>query len=144
MTFVSKSRSAILVIEDDGLMRMLYEALLSRWGHAVRCAASTSEAIAACESGFIPDAIISDYHLGEDDTGAIAIRALFDRLGRAIPATIITGEPEAIAAGDVPVLPKPVMPERLKEVVAGMLRPRTTLTPAGSDVAAASWPGKPS
>lgn len=140
MTFIRTSRPAILVIEDDMMMRLLYDALLTRWGYAVRCFASTDDAVAALESGFIPDAIVSDYHLGRVDTGVAAIRAVYHRLGSTPPATIITGEPEAVAAGDIPVLSKPVLPERLKRVIADMLRLPAPLTSSAAGKASGARP----
>lgn len=140
MAFIRTSRPAILVIEDDTMMRLLYDAVLTRWGYAVRCVASTDDAVAALESGFIPDAIVSDYHLGRFDTGVAAIRAVYHWLGSTPPAIIITGEPEAVAAGEVPVLSKPIQHERLKQVVADILRLPAPLTSSAAGRASGARP----
>jgi PAS domain S-box-containing protein len=123
----------LIVIEDDLLIRMGLEAMLEDWGHTVLGAESVEEAVHVLEGGIIPEAIIADYRLQAGTTGLDAIRAIHERLGRAIPATIVTGDtaPERLAEarnGGFRLLHKPVGPSDLRQVVAEML--------AGSSAAA--------
>lgn len=120
MANICKSRPSLLVIEDNPMICKMYDMLLTRRGCTVQCAASTAQVIDVLDQGFVPDAIISDYCLGGDDTGLAALHVLFARLGRKVPTVIITGE-DGIAAGGLPVLRKPVLPQQLEEVVTEML-----------------------
>jgi CheY-like chemotaxis protein len=86
----------------------------------VVAAASASAALAECESRqLLPDFVLSDYKLGETDTGTAAIALLRGRFGP-LPAAIVSGE--ALSASDlppgVPLLAKPLRPERLEKLLA--------------------------
>jgi PAS domain S-box-containing protein len=118
---------AVMVIEDDALIRMGLEAMIEDWGHIVLAAASVDEAIARLGRGPMPDAVVTDYRLQAGTTGLDAVRALEARLGGPIPATIVTGDtaPERLAEakrGGFRLLHKPVGPLELKEAVTAMLR----------------------
>jgi CheY-like chemotaxis protein len=123
----AKGRSGgLIVIEDDLLIRMGLEAMLEDWGHKVLGAGSVEEAVHALDGGTIPEAIITDYRLQAGATGLDAIRAIHARLGRPIPATIVTGDtaPERLAeatSGGFRLLHKPVGPSDLRQAVADML-----------------------
>ena len=75
------------------------------------------------QSGFIPDIIISDYRLRENQTGAQAIKAINEFIEKDIPAIIITGDTapdrlqEAKESG-YQLLHKPVAPSKLRSVMS--------------------------
>jgi CheY-like chemotaxis protein len=101
--------------------------MLAGWGHTVLAAGSVEEAIRVLEQGPLPDAIIADYRLQAGTTGLDAIRAIQARLGRPVPATIVTGDtaPERLVEarrGGFRLLHKPVGPANLKQAVVEMLR----------------------
>lgn len=101
--------ATVLVIDDDPEVRDAVQILLSNWGYAVVAAGTVEQAVEAAEAIETTKAadgkaqkinlILSDYRLAEDVTGADAIRAVFARIGRPIPAVIITGDtsPERIS-----------------------------------------------
>jgi PAS domain S-box-containing protein len=123
----SADTGTVVVIEDDFLIRMGLEAMLQGWGYAVLGAGSVEEAIRLVQHGPAPDAIVTDYRLPAGTTGLDGIRAVHACLGRAIPATIVTGDtaPERLAEanrGGFRLLHKPVAPADLRRAVASMLR----------------------
>jgi len=107
---------SILVIDDDPEIRESMQRLLAEWGYPVLVAASMDEAVAAAGAHQADiSLILSDYRLGRTATGIEAIAAVTRRLGREVPAVIITGDtsPEPLAqaaAHGFPVLHKPLEP----------------------------------
>jgi CheY-like chemotaxis protein len=117
----------ILVIEDNIITQRLYIELLTNWGYYACTADSTPQAVGMLKSGWVPDAIISDYNLGPSDTGITAIATIEGLLGRKVPAVIITGEwhlPDI----DIPVFSKPLAPSHLKQILVALLRTSTRAT----------------
>lgn len=110
----------IVLIEDDRNARTATQMWLQERGATVVAAASAQAALADCEARQIqPDFVLSDYKLGDTDTGTEAIALLRARFGP-LPAAIVSGE--ALTAGDlpagVPLLTKPLRPERLEQLLA--------------------------
>jgi two-component system, sensor histidine kinase len=116
----------LMVVEDDAIVRLGLEATLEALGHTVLGAQSVAEAVVLVRRQ-PPDAILADYRLHEGATGLQAIRAIHTELGRAIPATILTGDTAAerlaeAKAGGFRLLHKPVAMLDLQGAVADMLR----------------------
>lgn len=116
-----------LIVDDDANIRGGLSALLREWGCLCSGAESIEEALALARDE-TPDIIISDYRLRESLTGAQAIEALRRQAGTDIPALLITGDTaperlrEALASG-VPLLHKPLPPERLFAEMLKLLEP---------------------
>lgn len=111
---------AIVLVEDDRAARTATELWLREHGASVVAAADLETALEGCERlPLVPDYLLCDYHLGGGRTGVQALLALRERFG-ALPAAIISGE--ALTAADlppgVPLLAKPLRPERLLELLA--------------------------
>jgi signal transduction histidine kinase/ActR/RegA family two-component response regulator len=112
----------VLVIDDDGAVLLGMTQLLHSWGCTVDKADSIKKAVALAQLQ-TPHAVISDYRLREQRTGAEAIAALRGLLGDDLPAMLITGDtaPERLRdalASDVPLLHKPVSTEQLFQMLA--------------------------
>lgn len=110
----------VLVVEDEISIREGMRMLLEQWGCRVTLAGSEDEAVALIrESGSIPGAIIADYRLRDDRTGAQAIERLHRELRTPIPALLISGDTapdrlrEARASG-YQLMHKPVQPGSLR------------------------------
>ena len=107
----------ILVIDDEAGVRDAMALLLGDWGYQVTLASSASEALARLTHP--PHAIVADYRLRDERTGAEAIAQVRGAWGNAIAALIVTGDTapdrlrEASASG-YPVLHKPVPAARLR------------------------------
>ncbi len=111
----------VLLIDDDPSVRLGMSHLLGSWGCECVAAESIEQALESL-SGFGAQVAICDYRLREQRTGAEAVVALRARLGQAFACIIITGDTaperlrEAKATG-VPLLHKPVNPQRLLEAL---------------------------
>ncbi len=118
----------VLAIDDEpGILQGL-RTLLAEWGCDVRAAASPAEALEQLRGWFgPPDLVISDLHLGDGPDGLEALQAIARQLGEdphrpGFARLLVTGETrrdrvDAIAARQVPVLFKPVPPQRLREAM---------------------------
>jgi len=126
------NNAVVLVIDDDAtVLDAMNDALLS-WGmravmaRSLRCAL---ERLPECER--YPDAIVSDFRLGENQNGIDAVRRIEHELGMRIPAMIVTGDTapkslRVIQESGYRYLPKPVTAERLRAELAILLENRAT------------------
>lgn len=117
----------IVVVEDDPAVRSGLEVLLKGWGASVL----SFESVGACVAWAAvaepapqrPDLVIADYRLESGMTGVQAIRELRGRFGPALPAIVVTGslmtghEREA-QENDFHLLIKPVVPNKLRAMIA--------------------------
>jgi signal transduction histidine kinase/CheY-like chemotaxis protein len=117
----------ILIVDDDGDTRGLLARALSDLGADVVSAPSTAEARVEI-SRRIPDAIVSDIGMPEED-GLTFIRSLKGhKAHRSIPAVALTAyasesdRAEALAAGFFEHVSKPVPPYHLARVIVASLR----------------------
>jgi signal transduction histidine kinase/ActR/RegA family two-component response regulator len=130
----------VLLIDDDETVRGAMADLLATWGCRCETAPSGEEALALLDS-FEPDVVLADYRLRSYRTGLQALEAVRERLGREIPAAIITGDTaaerlrEAHASG-LALLHKPVPAERLQAVLFSLWRAQPQAEPAWSASAA--------
>jgi CheY-like chemotaxis protein len=96
-----------LIIEDEVIIALEVEALLSDLGY-LTCdiAASPSEAL-ACATRRRPDLITADYRI-VGGTGVEAVSAIVAALGN-IPVVFVTGNAEAVAPlTRAPIVDKPI------------------------------------
>ena len=108
---------SILVIDDEADVR---ESMRSVLDAKVRTVLTADSANDACEqlisSEIVPDLIIADYRLRDDQTGDSAIERVREEVNEDVPAMIITGDTsparlrEATASG-FRLLHKPVVTE---------------------------------
>ena len=119
-------RRFIVIVEDDSAVRSGLEVLLKGWGASVL----SFESVAACiawaqlaDPRQPPDLVISDYRLETGSTGVESIRGLRERFGAKLPAIVVTGslmtghEREA-QENDFHLLIKPVVPNKLRAMIA--------------------------
>ena len=112
----------VLCIDNERAIVDGMETLLGGWGCRVLKAADLAEALAALEtSGLEPDGFLVDYHL-DGDNGVAAIAALRRRLGRHVPAIVITADRsphvrEEARAEAAHVLNKPLKPASLRALI---------------------------
>ena len=123
----SLGEAVVLVIDDDPAVLDAMAESLRNWGARAVTAKSLDCALAKlpeCER--YPDAIVSDFRLGEEENGVGAVARIRHELGIAIPAMIVTGDTaprclRLIQASGLRCLPKPVMPERLLAELQSLL-----------------------
>ena len=119
----------IALVEDDRLVRVAMEGLLTGNGFVVAAGSGYAETREALNiAGRTPDLVIADYRLRGEETGVTVARRLRQDHGPGLPVLLLTGEsaPQGIidgAAEEFPVLRKPVRPERLFAEMAKLLPP---------------------
>ena len=117
----------IVIVEDEPAVRAGLEVLLKGWGAEVDSFDSVAASRAWAEQRepppARPDLLIVDYRLEEGRTGVDAIAALRARFGAHIPSILVTGstmtghEKEA-SEHDFHLLIKPVVPNKLRAMIA--------------------------
>ncbi|MEW6677102.1 MAG: hybrid sensor histidine kinase/response regulator [Pseudomonadota bacterium] len=114
---------AVLVIDDEHLVREGMRALMEGWGCQVLEAEDIQDALLLIEArGAAPDLVIADYRLRDNQTGAEAVAMVRARHGAGLPALLMTGDtaPERLReaqASGLPLLHKPVPLGRLRNVL---------------------------
>ncbi|SOY64116.1 putative hybrid sensor histidine kinase [Cupriavidus taiwanensis] len=132
----------VLVIDDDEAIRSAMSELLSAWRCECRTVESEEQALAALAE-FTPRLVLADYRLRGHHTGQQALDAIRQRLGRHVPAIIITGDTAAdrlrtAHASGTALLHKPVVPQELQAAIGTLLREfPAQVKPAGNRLAAA-------
>ena len=117
----------IVIVEDEPAVRGGLEVLLQGWGARIAAFESVEAARAWARdvdpADVKPDLLIVDYRLENGSTGVDAIRALRERFGAGVPAIVVTGstmsghDAEA-QANDFHLLIKPVVPNKLRAMIA--------------------------
>lgn len=133
----SLDRLRVLVIDDDAAIRTAMSELLAAWQCECRTAESEEVALALLPS-FTPALILADYRLRGHRTGQEALDAIRQRLGRHVPAIIITGDTAAdrlrtAHASGTALLHKPVVPQELQAAIDALLRDPATQGEANPD-----------
>lgn len=130
--------AVVLVIDDDPQVLSAMAETIRSWGmHAVtaRSLGQALERLPDCVR--YPDAIVSDFRLGEHENGLAAVARIRHELGVAVPAMIVTGDTaprslRLIQASGLLYLSKPVTAERLLHALSGLIsgsRPATATDP---------------
>jgi signal transduction histidine kinase len=119
----------VVVIDNDARVLEGMGGLLRNWGCRVIVAVTPEAALAAVSdisAAAVPDLVISDFHLGEGQSGITAIAKLRQAYG-AIPAFLMTGDiaPERLREAQQSghqLLHKPVQPITLRALVSRSLK----------------------
>lgn len=119
--------TVVLIIDNEPAVLESMAALLERWGCVVLAAGSEAEALALLEHGLEPDVILADYHLDDARTGCEAIYAVRRFLNTDVPAAMITADRSdetrnLMRAQYLPILNKPIKPNRLRALLASLIR----------------------
>ena len=131
----------IVGVEDEPAVRGGLEVLLQGWGAQIASfdsVAASAQWAESCDPGVVkPDLLIVDYRLEDGRTGVDAIVALRRRFGPAVPAILITGstmtghDREAQEHG-FHLLIKPVVPNKLRAMIAFKLGVKAPLAASGA------------
>ncbi|WP_150050892.1 MULTISPECIES: ATP-binding response regulator [Methylomonas] len=116
-----------LIVDDEPQVRSAWQALLDTWGINAVCAGSASEALAALETGFEPQAIFCDQRLRSGESGFELLQALLERCPEAAGA-MISGEFDSPALAQAEqegylLLHKPLNPDALHTLLSRLLPP---------------------
>jgi len=114
--------TVVLCIDNERAILDGMDTLLGGWGCRTLKAADLAEALAAIDaSGLEPDGLLVDYHL-DGGNGVAAIGELRRRLGRHVPAIVITADRslhvrEESRAEAAHLLNKPLKPASLRALI---------------------------
>ncbi|WP_418139296.1 NahK/ErcS family hybrid sensor histidine kinase/response regulator [Oceanimonas smirnovii] len=116
----------VLCIDNEADILTAMKSLLTRWGCEVALTSSGDGARMLCHEGFMPQVILSDYHLDDGETGVSAINMLRLEFGR-IPAVVISADrqPELqqqLQQLDFSYLSKPVKPLKLRALLQHLVK----------------------
>jgi two-component system, sensor histidine kinase len=129
----------VLVVEDDALAGRALVGLLDSWGMRVAQAHGPADALQCLAEGLVPAVIVSDYRLQDGCDGIELVQCLRQRLGRATPACLISGDTDAklmqsaLAAG-LTLLHKPVRPAKLRSLLRHLLADQGDQRSTGVDL----------
>lgn len=82
----------LLLIEDDPAVRTATQMLLKSAGYRPLMAGDERGALSHVDSNPDLDLVVADFHLAAGETGLQVIASVRARLGRAIPAVLVTGD----------------------------------------------------
>jgi len=113
----------VLIIEDEPLIAMDLEALVTDMGHQVTEVARThAEAVAAIEAN-PPGLVLADIHLADGSSGLDAVNEILQSLN--LPVIFITAYPERLLTGERPeptfLITKPFRAEVVTAIISQAL-----------------------
>ncbi len=111
----------VMIIEDEAIIAMDLEGIVSIMGHHVTGIARTRAAAVEMGLNDRPDLILADIQLADNSSGIDAINDLLPDLGD-IPVIFITAFPERLLTGERPepafLIAKPYEPEQVVSAVS--------------------------
>jgi two-component system, sensor histidine kinase len=119
--------AVVLLVEDDEAVRHATALYLKAIGYVTITATGIADVQRVLrESNRLPDIIVSDYHLGPDETGAELIELVRGQLGKTLPALLLSGDTSSAIhdlseTGSYQLLRKPVDAEVLGRTIAQLL-----------------------
>lgn len=113
----------VLIIEDEPLIAMDIEALVTEIGHDVVGIARTRSEATALAAKTTPDIILSDIQLADGSSGIDAVNDILKSIN--VPVIFITAYPERLLTGErmepTFLMTKPFRPEMVKAVMSQAL-----------------------
>lgn len=122
--------SRVLIIEDEPIIAMDLENLLTELGHKVVATAATRDEAVAKARSERPGLVLADINLGEGGSGIDAVSEILESFD--IPVIFVTAYPERLLTGERPeptyLIAKPFLPETIQATVSQALffHPETT------------------
>lgn len=113
----------VLIIEDEPLIALDLESLVSALGHEVAGIARTRQEATELAIGTSPSLVLADIQLADGSSGIDAVNAILE-VSR-LPVIFITAYPERLLTGERPeptfLITKPFKPEMVKAVISQAL-----------------------
>ncbi|HEY4077425.1 MAG TPA: response regulator [Rhizomicrobium sp.] len=122
-TIDSQLASKVLIIEDEPIIAMDLENLVTELGHRVVAVAATRDDAVAKALAERPGLVLADINLGEGGSGIDAVSEILASFN--IPVIFITAYPEKLLTGERPeptyLIAKPFLPETVQATVGQAL-----------------------
>ena len=113
----------MLIIEDEPIIALDLENLVTELGHNVVAVASTRQEAVEKALSERPGLVLADINLGEGGSGIDAVSEILDSFD--IPVIFITAYPEKLLTGERPeptyLVAKPFLPESVQATVGQAL-----------------------
>ena len=111
----------VLVIEDEAIIAMDIEAIVTEMGHSVVGNARTRDAAVEMARAETPDLILADIQLADNSSGIDAVNDIMQGLPD-VPVIFITAFPERLLTGERPepafLITKPYSEDQLRSAVS--------------------------
>ena len=111
----------ILIIEDEAIIAMDLESLVSEMGHKITGIARTHQGAVKLGQSERPDLILADIQLADNSSGIDAVNDLLKHFGD-LPVIFITAFPERLLTGERPepafLITKPYTEDQVRSAVA--------------------------
>lgn len=111
----------VLIIEDEAIIAMDLEGIVSDLGHVVTGVAHTASKAVELGQSDVPDLILADIHLADNSSGIDAVNDLLSALGDR-PVIFITAYPERLLTGRRPepafLITKPFSEDQVRTAVS--------------------------
>jgi two-component system, sensor histidine kinase len=123
----------VVVVDDEDLILDAAQTLLGQWGCTVVAAPSGAAALERLAmSPRVPDVLICDYGLRDEETGIGVVEALRNEFNADIPALILTGETDPdqirqIATSGLAILHKPLSEDELGDAIRALCTVRAVM-----------------
>jgi CheY-like chemotaxis protein len=115
--------SRIMIIEDEPIIALDLENLVTELGHKVVATAATRDEAVARAHAEQPGLVLADINLGEGGSGIDAVAEILNSFD--IPVIFITAYPEKLLTGERPeptyLIAKPFLPETVQATVGQAL-----------------------
>jgi len=122
-TIDSQLASKVLIIEDEPIIALDLENLVTELGHKVVAIAATKDDAVAKAKSERPGLVLADINLGEGGSGIDAVSEILASFD--IPVIFITAYPEKLLTGERPeptyLIAKPFLPEIVQATVGQAL-----------------------
>ncbi len=122
-TIDTQLASRVLIIEDEPIIAMDLENLVTELGHTVVAVAATKDEDVAKAHSERPGLVLADINLGEGGSGIDAVSEILSAFD--IPVIFITAYPEKLLTGERPeptyLIAKPFLPETVQATVGQAL-----------------------
>ncbi len=119
----------VLIVENDPPAAKAMQKLFEQWGCQTLLASGLSDVTGHLRrEERLPDIVVADYHLDENDVGVAAI-ALVREIDPSVPALVVTADHSKetatnVRAANAVLLQKPVSPGQLRTTVSRVLAAR--------------------
>jgi two-component system, sensor histidine kinase len=124
---VSRPETAplVLILDDDRAVREATRLLLKVAGYRVLMAGTLAEAVQAAEEHPDIALLVTDYHLGNDETGIQAITTMRELVGPGLKAVLITGDTSSAMRdlerdAHLRLVSKPINADELLEILQAL------------------------
>ena len=128
-----QTRARVLIIEDEPIIAMDIEAIVTDLGHGVTGIAATRAEALALVAAEPPGLVLADIQLRDGSSGIDAVRHIL--ASQAVPAIFITGFPELLLTGQRPeptfLITKPFAVASVQAAIAQALFFGSTAWPQG-------------